>query len=123
MHPYWEMSLDTNAAPTLAKASSRAAEAFGLNSLELAQVLGVSHEVFDHLLAGSQSLEPDSEEWARALGLLRIFDQLAALVGGDAGKMRAWINSFNQAFSTTPREILLRPTGIEVVLSYLLQFE
>jgi len=106
-------------AQVLAKALFRAAEAMGLTSRAVAEVVGVSEATISRVRGGKAALEPASKQGQLALLLLRVFRSLDALVGGDAAALRAWLAGPNDHLHGTPLELLRTPQGLVHVADYL----
>lgn len=103
----------------LTKATLRAAELLGLNSSELAVVLGVSEPTVSRLKASSRPINPESKEGELALMLVRLFRSLDPLTGGDGGKRKQWMDSYNSALLGRPKQLIRKVDGLVRTLAYL----
>lgn len=103
----------------LTKAVLRAAELLGLSSRALARILGVSEASVSRLASGSRAVDPASKEGELALLLVRVYRSLDALVGTDAARRKAWLESPNRALNGRPIELLQRTDGLVHVVAYL----
>lgn len=103
----------------LTKATLRAAELLGLNSSELAVVLGVSEPTVSRLKANSRPINPESKEGELALMLVRLFRSLDPLTGGDSGKRKQWMDSYNSALLGRPKQLIRKVDGLVRTLAYL----
>lgn len=104
----------------VAKALVRAARRLGLSQGELAEVVGTSAASMSRTFAGERPIAPESAEGRHALLLLRVYRSLDTLVGGDAGKARAWLEARNAHLSgRAPRELLSSTVGLVRVAEYL----
>lgn len=99
----------------LAKAVLNTAEKFGLNSNQLARVLGVDYTTILQL----KSLDPDSKQGERALILIRIFRSLYELNGGDMSWMGRYMNSPNRLTGGIPFNQIQQEEGLIKVLESL----
>lgn len=102
----------------LTKAVRSAAARLGLRNRQLAAVLGTSEASVSRLGAG-RVIDPASKEGELALLFLRLFRSLDALVGGDEGKARAWLEGENAHLGGVPAERIRRVEGLVDVVQYL----
>ena len=106
-------------AVVLTKATVRAAELLGLNSGDLARVIGVSAATVSRYRQAAAGLSPASKSGQLALLLVRVFRSLDPLVGSDAQKRHDWLRSHNKALNGTPAALIENPTGLVNALAYL----
>ena len=106
-------------AVVLTKATVRAAELLGLNSGDLARVIGVSAATVSRYRQAAAGLSPASKSGQLALLLVRVFRSLDPLVGSDDHKRKAWMRSQNQALGGVPAQLILNPEGLARTLAYL----
>ena len=106
-------------AVVLTKATVRAAELLGLNSGDLARVIGVSAATVSRYRQAAAGLSPASKSGQLALLLVRVFRSLYPLVGSDDHKRKAWMRSQNQALGGVPAQLILSPEGLARTLAYL----
>lgn len=106
-------------AVVLTKATVRAAELLGLNSGDLARVIGVSAATVSRYRQAAAGLSPASKSGQLALLLVRVFRSLDPLVGSDDHKRKAWMRSQNQALGGVPAQLILSPEGLARTLAYL----
>ncbi len=102
----------------LTKAVRSAADRLGLRNRRLAAVLGTSEASVSRLSTG-RTIDPVSKEGELALLFLRLFRSLDALVGGDEGKARAWLEAENVHLGGVPAERIHRVEGLVDVVQYL----
>ncbi|HEY6643262.1 MbcA/ParS/Xre antitoxin family protein [Povalibacter sp.] len=89
---------------TLTKALLRAAEQLDL-SADLATLMRMSPGDLVHLQSGASTLDPQSDEWNRALQIIGLFRTLVLLVGS-AEHARHWLVQPNQALAARPIDLL-----------------
>lgn len=106
-------------AAILSKAAVRAARELGLRQGDLARILGLSAATASRLGAGSWQLTADSKAWELAVAFVRLYRSLAAITGGKADAMRAWLHSGNDALGGEPAQRILTAEGLFSVLHYL----
>lgn len=106
-------------AVVLTKATLRAAEQLGLTHAELAAVIGVSEPTVSRLKTSGRSISPESKEGELALMLIRLFRSLDPLIGGDDGKRRSWMGSYNKALVGHPNQLIRKADGLVRTLAYL----
>ena len=104
--------------PVLAKAVLSAASRLGLRNKHLAAVIGSSEASVSRLQTG-RGLDPESKEGELALLFLRLYRALDALVGGDDGKARAWLDADNHHLAGIPAERIRSVEGLVDVVQYL----
>jgi uncharacterized protein (DUF2384 family) len=105
-------------ASVLTKAVLRAAEALGVNQKGLGRVLGVSEATVSRL-GRTKTLDPATKEGELALLFVRLFRSLDTLVGGDAGKARAWLFAPNSHLGGVPAERIATVPGLVDAVAYL----
>lgn len=103
----------------LAKATLSAAEQLGLNHADLAAVIGVSEATISRFNSHARTIDPSSKEGELALMLIRVFRSLDPLVGGDEGKRKAWMSSYNKALVGQPNQLIRKADGLVRTLAYL----
>ena len=84
-------------AVVLTKATLSAAEQLGLHNADLAAVIGVSEPTMSRIKSSGRTIAPESKEGELALMLIRVFRSLDPLIGGDDGKRKIWMSSYNKA--------------------------
>ncbi len=102
----------------LSKALFRASRSAGLPQRAVARMLGLSEASVSRAARG-RPIEPDSKEGELALLFLRLFRSLDALVGGDAGQLRAWLHSDNHHLGGRPADLVQTAAGLVHVAEYL----
>jgi hypothetical protein len=108
--------VSVTAPATLTKALLRAAAELGLTA-DLPLLLGLSADEVANLQAGSGVLDPQRDEWARALKIVGLFRSLVSLLGAPT-RARAWLGSPNQTLGASPLALLRTPEA-ERVYRYL----
>ena len=101
----------------LTRALLRAGDRLGLSQRDLADVLGVSPATLSRL--PRRPLDPESKEGELAILFVRLYRSLDALLGGDAGKSRAWLFAPNHHLGGIPAELIRTVTGLVHVIEYL----
>ena len=96
-----------------------AAEQLGLNHADLAAVIGVSEATISRFNSHARTIDPSSKEGELALMLIRVFRSLDPLVGGDEGKRKAWMSSYNKALVGQPNQLIRKADGLVRTLAYL----
>ena len=100
----------------LAKALLQVAEQLQLNESELANILGTSH-VDLSLAIKENRLALDTTQGERAVGLVRIYQAVFSLCGGDVEWIHNFINSPNTLLNhQMPRKIMQTENGLTEVL-------
>ena len=110
----------TDEAAVVSKALLRAAEAWGLSSAELAEIIGTSESTLSRIRTGKRGPIPlGSKEGELALLFLRVFRSLDALVGGDEAHAKAWLRAQNHHVGGIPLRRLKKIEGLVDVAEYL----
>ena len=91
----------------LAKAVLNAAEQLGLEQRQIDQVLGV-----DHTAIINMGVDPVSKPGQQALVLIRVFQSLYALTGGDIEAIQNFMSSPNLMTGGIPIEQIQEDTGL-----------
>ncbi len=102
----------------LAKALFRAADACGLSRRTLAAMTGLSEATLSRAARG-RPIDPATKEGELALGFLRAFRSLDALVGGEAAQARAWMHAENRHLGGVPADLVTTAAGLFHVVEYL----
>lgn len=105
-------------AEVLTKAVLAAAQRLGLRSRDLAAILGASEASVSRLQRG-RTIDPDGKEGELALLFVRLYRSLDALVGGDEGQARAWLQAHNEHVAGVPAERITSVAGLVDVVQYL----
>ena len=108
-----------NAPTVLTKATIRAADMLGLQSTDLARILGVNTATVSRYKSASACIMPASKTGELALLLIRVFESLDRLVSSDSEKRKAWMCSSNKTLNGVPTKLLQRPDGLVRTLDYL----
>jgi uncharacterized protein (DUF2384 family) len=101
-------------------AALRAAELLGVGQGQLARILGIDPSTLSRRISRGSGLSEHSREYETALLWIRLFRSLDAIVGGQDGTARAWLDSPNLAFAgQRPRDLVTGTEGLVRVLQYL----
>lgn len=104
----------------LNKATVRASDYLGLTNGELALVIGVSPASITNLKSKkSYFFKGASNEYEKAMFLIRIYRSLFALIGDDSSQFKTWLRSKNDYLGTTPLEAMKSTEGLVNVTQYL----
>jgi len=104
----------------LTKAVLRSAAKLGLSAEILASTLGVSRDTLAGLSSGCYLLAPETQEWERAVLLVRVLVSLIAIVAGSMNDASLWLNSSNSAFEgRRPLDLFPSLEGLRAVATYL----
>jgi hypothetical protein len=106
------------AAATVSKAVTRAAERLQLTQATLAKILGVSDSTASRLVSGAYLLHPSRQrEWEFALLFLRLFRSLDAMLGHER-QAQVWLQDDNRALAGRPVDLIKSAEGMIRVLQY-----
>lgn len=98
----------------------RAAEALGLSSAELAEIIGTSESTLSRLRTRKRGPIPlGTKEGELALLFLRVFRSLDALVGGNQAHAKAWLHAENHHVGGVPLRRMKKIEGLVDVAEYL----
>lgn len=117
--PQRALSKGNAAAVVLTKATLRAAALLGLTNAALARVVGLSESQISRMAKGDKAFEPGSKPAELATLLVRVYRSLDAMVGNDDGQRKLWMDSYNRAFHTTPKDAVQKVDGLVKVVGYL----
>ncbi|MGB5285646.1 MAG: antitoxin Xre-like helix-turn-helix domain-containing protein [Polyangiales bacterium] len=107
-------------ASVVSKALLRAAEALGLSSSELAEIIGASESTLSRVRNQKRGPIPlDSKEGELGLLFLRVFRSLDALVGGNEAHAKAWLHAENRHLGGIPLHRMKKIEGLVDVAGYL----
>jgi len=113
-------SIAIDEAAVVTKALLRAAEALGLSSAELAEIVGTSESTLSRVRNHKRGPIPlGSKEGELALLFLRVFRSLDALVGGNEAQARAWLTAGNHHVAGVPLQRMKKIEGLVDVAEYL----
>ena len=113
-------SVTVDEATVVSKALLRAAEALGLSSADLAEIVGTSESTLSRIRNRKRGPIPlDTKEGELALLFLRVFRSLDALVGGNESHARAWLRADNQHLGAVPLSRMKKIEGLVDVAEYL----
>lgn len=74
---------------------------------ELARILGVKCADIGQLTSGRRCLEPGSMAWRQACLLLRLYQALFSLSGGDGVAMRHWLRVRHRGLGGSPHLLMV----------------
>lgn len=106
-------------AKALTEAALKAAKRLGLDTAEVARILGVPEGAIMAMRKGQRTLDGITAEAERGDALVKISLRLQALLGPEETKHRAWIRHANPAFEGKPLEVMLQRDGGMRVLEHL----
>lgn len=106
----------TTSPALLTKALLRAADQLDL-AADLPQLLQIAAEAAAQLQSGARLLNPEQQEWVRALEIVGLFRTLIELLG-TAERAKAWLRTPNETLGAMPID-LLRSPDTELVYRYL----
>ena len=102
-------------ATVLAEAVLNTADLLGLSQTQLATVMGLDLASIN-TLEFSAVLEPTSAHGEAGLLLIRLYQSLSALTGGDSEWIDYFMNAFNTATDGIPIQQIQTREGLEKVL-------
>jgi hypothetical protein len=108
-----------DASQVLTSATLRAADLLGLDDQELGQVIGYSASEAGLLRGGLALVQADTYSGTRCLLLVRMFQAVEALVGGDRAKLRLWLRGFDKGVGGVPGKHISTEAGLIRTVEYL----
>jgi hypothetical protein len=113
-------SIVPDEASVVSKALLRAAEALGLSSADLAEIIGTSESTLSRLRHRKRGPIPlGTKEGELALLFLRVFRSLDAMVGGNESHAKAWLRAENHHIGGVPLRRMKKIEGLVDVAEYL----
>lgn len=103
-------------AMVLAEAVLKTADLLGLSNTQLAAVMGLDLTSMNQI-EFSAVLEPTSAHGEAGLLLIRLYQSLSALTGGDSEWIDYFMNAFNNATDGVPIQQIQTREGLEQVLT------
>ena len=103
-------------ASVLAEAILNTADLLGLSQTQLAAVMGLDLASMNQI-EFSAVLEPASPQGEAGLLLIRLYQSLSALTGGDSEWIDYFMNAFNTATNGVPIQQIQTREGLEKVLT------
>lgn len=103
----------------LTGAVMRAAALLQINQANLAQILGLSPATVSRMANGAYSLDTQKKEWELGALFVRLFRSLDALIGGNSGAARTWLNGDNRGLGGRPIELIRSTEGLVRAVQYL----
>ena len=100
----------------LAEAVLKTANLLGLSNTQLAAVMGLDLMSMNQIKF-SAVLEPTSSQGKTGLLLIRLYQGLSALTGGDSEWIDYFMNAFNTATNGVPTQQIQNRKGLEKVLT------
>jgi hypothetical protein len=91
----------------------------GLYQAELARILGLQCPQIGRLASGREQLEPGTAAWRQAGLLLRGYQALYRLTGGDGVAMRHWLRVRQAALEGTPHLLMVDAGRLAEVVAHL----
>ena len=103
-------------ASVLAEAILNTADLLGLSQTQLAAVMGLDLTSMNQI-EFSAVLEPTSSQGKTGLLLIRLYQSLSTLTGGDSEWIDYFMNAFNTATDGVPIQQIQTRKGLEKVLT------
>ena len=103
-------------ATVLAEAVLKTANLLGLGNTQLATVMGLDLKSMNQI-EFSAVLEPASPQGEYGLLLIRLYQSLSTLTGGDSEWIDYFMNAFNTATDGVPIQQIQNRKGLEKVLT------
>jgi DNA-directed RNA polymerase specialized sigma24 family protein len=103
----------------LTNALMNAAEQLDFSQAEIAKIVGVSAATVSRMSSGAYLLDANRAEWDSAATLVLVYRSLASILPNNIQEMRAWLHSINDDFGDVPAKLMLKPSGLHQIRSYL----
>ncbi len=108
-------SIESNLDHVLGTAVLKAGKFLGLSQSAVGEIIGRSH-----ITIGQSGISPQSKSGELGVLLVRIFDSLHAILGGNEAEMKVWMKSPNSHLGgEAPLRLLQSVTGVVTVVEYL----
>ncbi len=101
-------------ADVLGRSAYAAGEYLGLSRSEVGVIVGRNRTSIDR-----NGIDPDTKSGQLALMMIRIYRSLYALMGGDAGNIRHFMQTANRGTGGVPAEQIRNVQGLVRVCEYL----
>jgi putative toxin-antitoxin system antitoxin component (TIGR02293 family) len=111
--------LPADRSAVISKALLRAADLLGLSAPALTRSIGVPEVTVTRLRAGTRFLEVGTKPYELALLLIRVYQGLGTLVGGDDASRRSWMAADSLVLGGTPRDLVQTVVGLVATLDHL----
>ena len=111
-HKLYERSVVT-------KAVNEASILMSIDVSTLTQILGIKEPDVIQMKHNDYLLQPQQEEWERALLFIRLFKGIDVLCGGDRGALVEWLISDNLDLRGVPIELIQNVSGLVRIVDYL----
>lgn len=103
----------------LRKALIRMADYLSFTRRELCSILGLSEASLSRLYDEKRYIDPDSKEGEIALILLRLYQSLDILFGGNQKQCQLWLRNENQHLGAIPAKLIQSIQGLNTATQYL----
>lgn len=117
------MERETDPAKVLAKAYLRAMRNLDIPEDKVEQLIRADDVSEPQVRTEAMTIQPETPAGKNAAQLIRVYAELARILGGDEQKMRDWMSSFNQVLEGKPVDVILKKDGLMAVLAYLIHYE
>lgn len=111
------MVLNVDPKVVLARALFNAADHLGLKHAQIASVIGL-HGSSINRLKSKLILDPATKQGELALLLIRVYDRVYTLSGGDSEWIFYFMNSYNEVTKGIPIQQIQSITGLFTVLNF-----
>ncbi len=108
--PYGSPVVDARKKKVLLEACLTAGERLGLNEPQILQALNWSRP---HGSGDAAETVPDA-----AIDMIKLYEALYRLVGGDDGYVLRWMNSASSSLNGVPADLILQPEGLALLLNF-----
>ena|SRR3990167_1985042 len=103
----------------LTKALIRMAERFNLSRQELSAILGPSESSLSRLFSKRVYIDPSSKEGQLAILLIRLYQNLDTLFGGNEKQCQLWLRNENKHLNGKPILLVQSIEGLVFAVQYL----
>ena len=103
----------------LSVAVIRASNLLGLNDQQLANTIDISLNNLKKIKTGKSLLKDGSNSFKNAALLVRVFQSIDAIAGGDPLVVKQWMKSRNIILNASPINLIVEKGGLKSVVSYL----
>ncbi len=104
----------------LTKALIRSSEMLKLSRQELSAIIGLSESSLSRLFHDNHTcLNPKSKEGQLGILLIRLYQSLDSLLGGNSTQCELWLRSENIHLGETPIKLIKSIEGLILTLQYL----
>jgi len=103
----------------LTKAFIRVNDLLHFTRHELSGIVGLSEPTLSRVFANTSFIDPTTKEGESVILLIRLYQSLDALFGGNSNQCQLWLRNNNKHLNSIPIDLIQSTEGLVLTVQYL----